>query len=48
MTSLLVWCMSSVPRLFNCTSEHDKSLYNKKDIHTYICSSKMKSIAIVC
>ena len=28
ITSLLVWCMSSVPRVFNHTSAHDKSSCN--------------------
>ena len=28
VTSLLVWCMSSVPRVFNHTSAHDKSSCN--------------------
>ena len=28
VTSLLVWCISSVPRVFNHTSAHDKSSCN--------------------
>ena len=28
VTSLLVWCMSSVPRVFNHTSAHNKSWCN--------------------